>query len=72
MDATRYSHTKWNKSEKQISYDSTNIWNIKNCTNGPTYKTETTHRQNRLVVTNGGEGVGWTGSLGLVDINYYI
>ena len=27
---------------------------------------------NRLVVAKGGEGVGWTGSLGLVDANYYI
>ena len=29
--------------------------------------------ENRLAVTKGeGEGVGWTGSLGLVDANYYI
>ena len=29
--------------------------------------------ENRLVVAKGeGEGVGWTGSLGFVDINYYI
>ena len=29
--------------------------------------------ENRLGVAKGeGEGVGWTGSLGLVDANYYI
>ena len=29
--------------------------------------------KNRLVVAKGeGEGLGWTGSLGLVDENYYI
>ena len=29
--------------------------------------------ENRLVVATGkGEGVGWTGSMGLVDANYYI
>ena len=28
------------------------------------------HRENRLVVAK--EGVGWTGSLELVDANYYI
>ena len=27
--------------------------------------------ENRLVVEKG-EGVGWTGSMGLVDVNYYI
>ena len=28
--------------------------------------------ENRLVTKGEGEGVGWTGSLGLVDANYYI
>ena len=28
--------------------------------------------ENRLVVAKGGEGERWTGSLGLVDANYYI
>ena len=32
-----------------------------------------TDMENRLVVAKGeGEGVGWTGSLGLVNANYYI
>ena len=29
--------------------------------------------ENRLVFAKGGgEGVGWTGNLGLIDVNYYI
>ena len=31
-----------------------------------------THRLGELIVVAKGEGVGWTGSLGLVDANYYI
>ena len=34
-------------------------------------KEKQTNRENRLVNAKG-EGVGWTGSLGLVDVNYYI
>ena len=34
---------------------------------------QVTDMESRLVVAKGeGEGVGWTGSLGLVDVNYYI
>ena len=28
--------------------------------------------ENRLLIAGEGEGVGWTGSLGLVDSSYYI
>ena len=42
------------KSERQIPYDITYMWNLKYGTNGD------------------GGGVGWTGSLGLVDANYFI
>ena len=32
-----------------------------------------TNMENRSVVAKGnGEGVGWTGSLDLVDVNYYV
>ena len=43
MDATRDSHAKWSKSEKerQISYDITYIWNVNYDTNEPISKTET-------------------------------
>ena len=43
MVATRDSHSKWSKSEreKQIPYDITYIWNLKYGTDEPIYKTET-------------------------------
>ena len=48
------------------------MWNPKYGTNDLIYKTETL-TENRIVIAKGkGEGVGWTGSLGLVDANYYI
>ena len=40
-----------------------------------TKQKQLTDMENRLVVVKGlvvGEGGGWTGSLGLVDANYYI
>ena len=74
MDATRDSHTKKSKSEKerQIPYDIIYMWNLKYGTNEPIYKTETdSDVENRLVVAKGeGERVGWLGSLGLTDTNY--
>ena len=50
------------------------MWNLKCGANEPVFRAETdsqTWRTNRLVVAKG-EGVGRTGSLGLVDANYYI
>ena len=43
MDGTRYSHTKWNKleRERQIPYDVIYIWNLKYGTNEPICRTET-------------------------------
>ena len=42
-------------------------------TNESTYKTETESDMERFVVAKGeGEGVGWTGSLGLADANSYV
>ena len=45
MDATRDSHTKWIKSERewQIPYDITYMWSLKYGTDDPIYKTETDH-----------------------------
>ena len=74
MDTTRDSHTKWSKSERerQIPYDITYMWNLKYDTNEPIYKTERlTDVENSLVVAKG-EGMEWTGSLGLIDANYHI
>ena len=30
-DGPRASHTEWSKSDRQISYDTTYIWNLKDC-----------------------------------------
>ena len=49
--------------------------NVKHDTNKPFYRTETNsiNIENRLVIAKGQrEGVGWTGSLELVDANYCI
>ena len=41
--------------------------------NLPTKKNKLMDMEYRLVVAKGGrEGVGWTGSFRLVDVNYYI
>ena len=68
MDGTRDSHTKWTKSERQTPYDITYMWNNKYATDEPIYRTETVSQTWLLK----GKGVGWTGSLGLEDTNYYI
>ena len=61
------------KKTKPIRYPYT--WNLKYDTNEPIYKTETdsqTQRTDLCLPKRTGEGVGSTGSLGLVDANYYI
>ena len=47
------------------------MWNLKYGTNEPIYKTETNlqTQPTDLLPKGMGEGVGWTGSLGLVDAN---
>ena len=75
MDATRDSHTKWIKSERErkISCDINYMWNLKYGTNDPIYKTETDHgHREQTCGSQQGGGVGWMGSLGLIDANYYI
>ena len=43
MDGPRDDHTKWSKSdrERQIPYDITYVWNLKDDTNEHFYETET-------------------------------
>ena len=50
------------------------MWNLKYGKNAPIYQTETEHGQGEQTCgcRGGGGEVGWTGSLGLVDANYYI
>ena len=62
MNGPRDCHTEWSKSdrERQISYDITYMWNLKNDTNELIYKTENrlTDLENKLMVT---EGERWWG-----------
>ena len=44
MDGSRDCPTKWNKSERQIPYAITFMWNLKYDTNEFIYETEKTHR----------------------------
>ena len=51
------------------------MWNLIYATNEPLYETETDHRHRDQTCGcqgGGSMGEGWTGSLGLVDANYYI
>ena len=60
----------------KIPNDITYRWNLKYDTNEPFYRTETNSQtKTDLWLPRGkgkGKGVGWTGSLGLIDANYYI
>ena len=59
--------------EKQISYDITYIWNLIYCTNEHYHRKETHGLgEESCGCQGGGEGVEWTGILGLTDANYCI
>ena len=58
------------KSERQVPYDITYMWNLKYGTNEPICKTETDSQT--CVCQGRGGGNSWTGNLGLVNANYYI
>ena len=51
MDGPRKYHTKWSKSdrERQISYDTTNVWNLKHDINEHIYKTEIDSRHRKQI-----------------------
>ena len=56
MDGSRDYHTKWSKldRERQIPYDITYLWNLKNDTSELIFKTETDSGiENKLTVTKG-------------------
>ena len=57
------------KRERQIPHDITYMWNLIG-TNESIYGTETHGYGEQTMVAE--EGVGWIGSLALVDANYYI
>ena len=73
-DGPRDDHTKRSKSERQISYDITHMWDLKCDTNGLSMKQKDSQRESRLCGFQQGRGVGeeWTGNLGLADANHYI
>ena len=48
MDGPRGYHTKWSKSERQISYDITYMWNLKYDTSELIYEPEQTHKEKSL------------------------
>ena len=55
---------------KSVPLSMYHIFSVHSSVNG--HVNGLTDRENRLVVAKGeGEGVGWTGSLGLVDANDY-
>ena len=74
LDGPRDYHTEWSKSDKerQISFDITSMWNLRNSANELIYKTETdSHIENKLMVTKGERGVeGYVRNLGLTDTHY--
>ena len=60
--------------ERQIPYDVTYMWSLKYGTDKPVYRTERlTDIENGPTAAKGKRGGGgWTGSLELVDANYYV
>ena len=77
MSATGDSHTKGNKSKRvrKIPYVITYMWNLQYDINEPMYKTETdspTWRTDLCLPMGRWEGMGWIGSLGLIDANCFM
>ena len=59
------------RKEKDIYRMISHIWILVYGTNEPFHRKETRGLENRFVVAKEeGEGVGWTGSLGLIDADY--
>ena len=70
-DRTGYSHTKWSKSERQISYDIIYSWNLIYGTNEPFHRKETHGlREETCGCQGGGGGSGMDLDLGLINANY--
>ena len=61
------------KTKTNTIYDITYIWNLIYGTNEPFYRRETHGLGEQTCgCQRGGKGGRWTGSLGIVDANYYI
>ena len=61
MDGTRDPHTKWSKSERQISYDITYIWNLTCGTKEPFHRKENHGHGEETCGFQGGGGGGGNG-----------
>ena len=76
MDVTRDYHTKWSKSEreKQIPYDITYMWILKYDTNEEMNLSMKQKQSHGYREQTGGRVLreGWSGSLGLADVSFYI
>ena len=73
MDGSREHHIKWSKSNRgrQILYDITYMWNLRNNTNESIYKTETdSDIEKKLMVTKGESQGRKKLSMGLTKLLY--
>ena len=65
------------RSERQIPYDITYIWNLKYDTNALIYETEQNHGHREQTggggcQVGGGKGDRWSGRLRLADVSFYV
>ena len=72
MDGPRGYHPKSSQEEKEILSDITCMWNLKQGTDEPIFKTETDSQRTDLWLLRGEKGGRRAGSWGLVGVNYYI
>ena len=75
VNGPRDYHTKWSKSEKEIPYDITDVWNLNITQMNLSMKEKQTHKHREQTCScQGGEGVGegWIGRLGSADANYCV
>ena len=75
MDRLRDYHTKWSQSdrERQISYDITYMWNLKNWYKWTYLQKRNRHRHRKQIYDyqRGKGGEGYIRRLGLTDTHYY-
>ena len=73
MDGPRDYHTKWSKSEKEIPYDITDVWNLNITQMNLSMKEKQTHKHREQTCDCQGEGGGekWIRNLGLADASYH-
>ena len=67
-------HIEWSKSEKQISYNITYMWNLEKWYRWTYLQSRNRHTdiENKFMDPKGTREVGWPGRLGLAYIHYYV